>query len=122
MTGVGIDTVEVENFRKKRYTAKASRSLRDFFSEQEIQYCFAKKDPAQHLAARFAAKEAAWKALAGSKKIHMHLFTFLTMVELLNDKDGAPRLVFSGALKKHKALVSLSHTRSQAAAVVLLLK
>ena len=121
MIGIGIDTIEVQNFRKKKYT-KTSRLLRGFFSEQEIRYCFAKKDPAQHLAARFAAKEAVWKALSGSKKIYMHLFTFLKLVEVRDDNDGTPNFIFSDTLKKHKALVSLTHTRSQATAVVLLQK
>ena len=118
---IGIDTVEVQNFRKKSYT-QTGRILREFFSEHEIRYCFTKKDPAQHLAARFAAKEAAWKALAGSKKIHMHLFTFLKLAEIRNDDDGAPRLILSGMLKRHKVLVSLTHTRSLATAMVLLQK
>ena len=120
MTGVGIDTIEVKNFRKKKYT-KTSPLLREFFSEQEIEYCFAKKDPAQHLAARFAAKEAAWKAISSVKK-NMHLFTFLKLVEVQKDDNGTPKFVFKDTLTKHKALVSISHTRTQATAMVLLQK
>lgn len=121
MIGVGIDIVAVQDFRKKKYT-KTSALLRKCFSEQEIRYCFAKKDPAQHLAARFAAKEAAWKALPESRKTAVHLCTFLKLIEIRSGDDGAPHVIFSGIVKKHKALVSLSHTRALATAVVLLQK
>ena len=60
--GIGIDIVDLDRFQRmldrhgKRFLAKT-------FSEEEIAYCQSRKNPAQHFAARFAAKEAVFKAL-----------------------------------------------------------
>ena len=91
------------------------------FSAGEIDYCEAKRHPAQHYAARFAAKEAVIKALApgglgGS---------FWRDVEIRNEASGRPVVVLSGRLRAvadglgaSRVHVTMSHTRELALAAV----
>ena len=61
--GIGIDIVN--NERIKHTVEKfGEKFLKRIYSEQEIQYCMSKSDPAPFLAARFAVKEAFIKALS----------------------------------------------------------
>ena len=61
IVGVGTDLAQVERFHK--FLKTGSRVVERVFSTEERTYALAKKDPAPHLAARFAAKEAFLKAL-----------------------------------------------------------
>ncbi|OGG64527.1 holo-[acyl-carrier-protein] synthase [Candidatus Kaiserbacteria bacterium RIFCSPLOWO2_02_FULL_55_12] len=118
MVGIGIDIIESSRFRGKKYT-RDSALVKRMFTPHELKYCFSKQDPAQHLAARFAAKEAAWKALSGTKGLPS-LPAFLQEVEILHGPDGKPAITFSTpCVKKITAMVSLSHTHTSAVAVVL---
>ncbi len=90
------------------------------FSEAERAYAATKPDPERRLAARLAAKQAALGALGGS--------ALLVEVEVTPARGGPPGLRFSGEaaarareLGVTKALVSLTHGLTHAAAVVLLL-
>src|SRR5689334_14888231 len=60
--GIGIDVVQVERLVKalERFGERMERRL---FTDAELAYCRSHKDPLPHLAARFAAKEAAFKAI-----------------------------------------------------------
>ena len=60
--GIGVDLVQIPRMRRvvKRWQ---DRFLRRVFTDAEIAYCRKRRDPVPHLAARFAAKEAALKAL-----------------------------------------------------------
>jgi len=60
--GLGIDATDIPRIASafERY---GERFLRRVFTEGEIAYCTRRRDPAPHLAGRFAAKEAAMKAL-----------------------------------------------------------
>jgi len=120
---VGVDLVDVAAFRA-RFDGRDDL-LADTFSPVELAYCRAQKSPWTHLAARFAAREAALKAfgtgLAGGMAWRD--------VEVTRDPAGAPGLVFRGAFGealgrvglKHSS-VSLSHTDTYAIAVVVLLE
>lgn len=59
--GIGIDIIEVE--RVKNQISKSNGFREKIFTEREIEYCESKKNKAQHYAARFAAKEAFFKAI-----------------------------------------------------------
>ncbi|WP_350454686.1 holo-ACP synthase [Slackia heliotrinireducens] len=59
--GLGVDIVEIERMRK--ILARTPSFARKVFTEDEQAYCNSKANPAQHYAARFAAKEAVGKAL-----------------------------------------------------------
>ena len=59
--GVGVDLVEIA--RMSRAMERTPRIIQRVFTEDEQAYCFKKARPAQHFAARFAAREAVLKAL-----------------------------------------------------------
>ncbi|MDR3049689.1 MAG: holo-ACP synthase [Elusimicrobiota bacterium] len=103
---IGIDIEEVERFDKY---VKNDAYLKRIFSKDEIKYCQKKAKPAQNLAARFAAKEAVWKALNDNKLI-------ISDISVKNAKDGRPE-VYVKDKKQNKIKVSLSHTKQYAAAV-----
>ena len=60
--GIGVDVVKVERLVQslERFGARMEKRL---FTDGELEYCRRHKDPLPHLAARFAAKEAAFKAI-----------------------------------------------------------
>ena len=60
--GIGVDIVEIERFRNAMERLK-DRFIRRIFTPGEQQYCNGHREPAQHFAVRFAAKEALFKAL-----------------------------------------------------------
>lgn len=107
LVGIGMDIVEVA--RIKAFAQKAG-ALERIFSAEEIAYCRARKNCFEHLAVRFAAKEAVYKALpfggVAFKKISVQ-----------NGPDGAPQVtVEDERCASFNILISLSHTRQYAAA------
>ena len=120
--GTGIDLCEVS-----RMGAKVGDPAGDFltavFLPAEISYCKTKRHPAEHFAARFAAKEAMVKALAGSGGQG----SFWQDIEIVNQPDGRPEIRLHGRIQKiaadfgvRRVFVSLSHTREMAVAKVVL--
>ena len=118
MIGLGIDAVEVDRFRRvlERRPALAAR----LFTEAERAYGARFSDPVPRLAARFAAKEAAMKALG----VGLGAFGFHD-VEVVRAPTGAPSLRVSGAAASLAGArgvtsfrVSLTHTARTAEAVV----
>ncbi|MBI5243175.1 MAG: holo-ACP synthase [Elusimicrobia bacterium] len=57
---IGLDIVEIERIAR---LGRSRRFIERVFSREEIRYCDGKRLRWQHYAARFAAKEAVWKAL-----------------------------------------------------------
>ena len=122
IVGTGIDIAEVPRIAEsiQRF---GDRFLRRVFTADEILYCDSKANRAERYAARFAAKEAAMKAL-GTGWSHGVRWRDL---EVRRQPGGRPTLAFHGkaaefAAKlgaKHVAL-SLSHTAEQAIAQVIL--
>ncbi len=114
---VGVDIEEV-----KRFTSliKNSRFLKRVFTDDEIRYCRSKKNKAQHFAVRFAAKEAAWKALSDVMRRRNATLSHRD-IGLRNQATGKPEMVLQGALASwsKRLSVSLSHTKNYAVAVVL---
>ena len=105
---IGIDIVEVSRIAK---LIKNKAFLKRVFTDQEILYCAAKKNMAQHFAVRFAAKEAVYKALGQAGLA-------LTDIGVKNLPSGKPEVCISG--KRRAAIaISLTHTDSYAAAVAL---
>ncbi len=122
IVGVGIDIVEVE-----RVTAAlerfGERFVRKIFTAAEIRYCDSKANRAERYAARFAAKEAALKALGTGWGQGVGW----REVEVQREPGGRPTLAFSGKaaeiaarLGTRRAALSLSHTAQHAIAQVLL--
>jgi len=93
--------------------------LKKYFHPVEIAYVQNAAHPPQHLAVRFAAKEAVRKILLAYVE---DLSWKDSWIE--NDADGKPLLHFSETLKKKIRIghtsVSLSHTQSTAIAVLIL--
>ncbi len=111
---IGVDIEEVIRFENK--SADKDKALLDkIFTKAELEYCFSKMFYAQHLTARYCAKEAVVKALypAGIHDV------YYKDIEVLNDADGCP----SVSIKKYpniKTKLSLSHTKTTAIASVIL--
>jgi holo-[acyl-carrier protein] synthase len=110
--GIGVDIIEVDRIAK--LAGNSPRFLEKVFTPTEIEYCSRKKFRYQHFAARFAAKEAFFKALGRPVS--------WKDVELVNLPSGKPTLEFKGA--EHypfsRAHVSVSHLADHAVAVVIL--
>jgi holo-[acyl-carrier protein] synthase len=93
------------------------------FSKKEIAYCEKKTNKFEHYAARFAAKEAFFKAIGtGWSK-----GTAFNEIEIRNDKSGKPEIFFLGQtantitqMKLGKISVSLSHIKTMATAMVII--
>jgi holo-[acyl-carrier protein] synthase len=122
---VGIDLVDVARV-EQLLERHPDRSVTRLLTDDERAYCFSQAAPAPHVAARLAAKEAAFKALAGGGDT---AFLAWREFEVTRKADGTPGLTLhGGALETAKrlevgaALVSLTHTQRQAAAVVVFLK
>jgi holo-[acyl-carrier protein] synthase len=119
-TGIGIDLVEVPRIREM-LERHGQRFKERTFTAGEIAYCDACADPAMHYAARFAAKEAAAKALGTGLWAEGVVWTD---IEVVREASGKPQIVLHGAAKQHAAnancLVSLTHTRDLAMAQVIL--
>ena len=109
--GVGTDIVETERIRElcEREDAFALR----VFTQTERDYSMGKPSKYQHLAARFAAKEAVAKALDGP-------FSW-NEVEVVNNADGKPIVNLYGRAKaaagEATVHLSVSHTKHYASAV-----
>ena len=122
MNAIGIDIVEIK--RLARVSKKWGQSfLRKVYTDRELAYAHSKRFPFQHLAARFAAKEAIFKALGEVEKD----FVGWKNVEILNDNYGKPVVFWHGeadAVRKKRnlkgAVVSLSHTENYAVASAML--
>lgn len=120
--GTGIDLCEVARVRAK-VQAPAQEFVSAVFLPGEIDYCRSKRHPAEHFAARFAAKEAVVKALADSRGQG----SFWQDIEIRNEQDGRPVVRLHGRahemadrLKVRRIFLSMTHTRELAAATVVL--
>lgn len=120
---IGIDIVEIKRLEKT--SKKWGRAfLKKVYTPRELAYAFGKRFPYQHLAARFAAKEAIFKALGEVEKD----FVGWKNVEILNDANGKPSVRWHGQAEKCRkkrgiagAVVSLSHSDHYAVASAMLL-
>ena len=120
--GLGFDATDIPRIREvfQRY---GDRFLRRILTEGEVAYCTRRRDPVPHIAGRFAAKEAAMKALG----LGWRGLAFQD-IEVGRDAHGKPLIAFHGrALERSRALdvlsaeVTITHGRDIAAAVVALL-
>ena len=120
--GTGVDLVEIERLRKIIERQK-DRFLLRVFTPEEQRFCNAHRDPAPHYAARFAAKEAVFKALGTGWAKGV---TWLN-VEVQREGQDPPRLALKGEALKHsrnlgvqRFHLSLSHSENCAVAMVIL--
>ena len=121
--GVGLDASEIDRVAKM-IDQYGDRFLQRVFTAGEIAYCQARRDFASSYAARFAAKEAAMKALGTGHSRGV----YWTGIEVVR-RHGPPRLAFHGGAAERFAsmggtssLLTLTHSRDLAIAHVMLMK
>jgi holo-[acyl-carrier protein] synthase len=122
IVGTGIDLVEVPRIAAavERF---GERFLNRVFTANEIDYCRSKQNAMERFSARFAAKEAGFKAIGTGWRYGV---TWKD-VEVGREPDGRPTICFRGQaaefaarLGVRRASLSLSHTADQAIAHVIL--
>ena len=114
--GIGTDIETVSRFQDLDRD-KDANFLNKIFTDQELDGCFLKKNPAPHLAVRFAAKEAVFKALTmfGVKNLPMN------KLEIVNREDGVPEVhVHDTDLTGIHIALSMSHCQDKALAFVVI--
>jgi holo-[acyl-carrier protein] synthase len=120
--GIGTDLAEVARIRKS-ITQYGERFLNRIYTEREIAYASSKANAAERYAARFAAKEAAMKAIGTGWSRGVRWKDF----EVINEPSGRPTLLLSGVAREvadgmgaGRISISLTHTVEMAFAVVIL--
>ncbi len=123
IVGLGADIVEIRRI-KDAVERWGERFLNRVFTADERKYCIhGRNNPYPHLAARFAAKEAAIKALT-PLRTHGEPAPNLKDIEIVRDATGRPSICLHGqtqnVLSSHSLLVSISHEKHYAVATVVL--
>ena len=122
IVGIGIDATEIPRI-ERTLEEFGDRFVYRIFTDPEIAYCRRRRNPAPHFAGRFAAKEAAMKALGTG---HSRGVSWRD-IEVYR-QGGPPQLRFRGgahrrfeAMSASTALLSITHSESLAFAQVILL-
>ncbi len=120
--GVGIDIIEIDRI-KDSVDKYGKRFLNKIYTNSELDYCMSKSSKYQHLAARFAAKEAVYKALTTG----WHEVATWQDIEISNEPNGMPVVTLKGKLQsfltKDKSLkISISHSRDYVACMAVVYK
>jgi holo-[acyl-carrier protein] synthase len=120
IVGVGTDIALIARIRKLSPAA-----VKRLLTTQEQAYCGRYADPHARIAGRFAAKEAAMKALGTGVAEGIGWL----QIEVLPDSKGAPQITFSGTARKHfdrlgatHCHISISHQGAYAVAFAILEK
>ena len=122
IVGIGVDIAETGRF-EKIYARFGERIARRILTDNELQEFDRRRSPATYLATRFAAKEAAAKALGTG----FGRSVGYKSIEVANDSDGKPLLYFSKAASQlahqkqvENVFVSLSDEKHYVVAMVIL--
>jgi holo-[acyl-carrier protein] synthase len=120
--GIGVDAVDIARV-ERMFAKRREQLLKRLFTEDELTFLTGKAFPAQHIAARLAAKEAAYKALSGND---LARGIGWREIEVFSQNDGSPRLRLHGrAATRFEELaaatihISLTHSQATAVAVVI---
>lgn len=114
---VGIDIEHTDRFQNID-SEYSDNFLNKIFTDRELEYCFNKWNPHQHLAGRFAAKEAAFKALEqieSAKNLH------ITQIEIIQPEGSDSPMIDAPEMSVISSL-SISHTTHIAIAFVMMLE
>lgn len=121
IVGLGVDLAQITRFRT--FVESGSPVLKRIFCPDERDYALTRHDPAQALAARFAAKEAFFKALGTGMRDGLSW----QQVCVRRDELGCPSLALSGRAADmvtqrgvQRVLLSYSHEGDYAVATVIL--
>lgn len=112
----GTDIIEIDRIQKAIQNA-GDKFLQTVFTQKEIEYCETKKNQKyQHYAARFAAKEAAFKALS---KLVQHKMDW-KMFEVAKLQNGKPEIKVNREIANLESIdISISHCKQYATANVI---
>ena len=117
LAGIGVDMLEIS--RMERVIERRPSFLRRVFTDEERAYCEHTARPAEHYAARFAAREAVLKALGCGFSDGVRVKD----VSVVNDETGRPQAKLEGRAAQIAAeqgvreiALSISHTRGVAVA------
>ena len=121
--GIGMDLVEISRV-ERLMEWKGDRALKRLFTFREVDYAARRAQPARSYAARLAAKEAGFKALAGSEVARAIGWRDL---EVVIRSDGSPTLALHGHASRRatelgvtRIHLTLTHTNTTAGAMVVL--
>jgi holo-[acyl-carrier protein] synthase len=106
--GTGIDIIEIGRI-KNAIDRWGDHFIEHVFNAEEIAYARRHKNPYQHFAGRFAAKEAVFKAV-GDQKMGWKDLT------ITNDPDGKPLCRYHAKGFNKKIFISISHSKDYAVA------
>lgn len=119
--GMGVDIAEVERIRGA-IERHGETFLRRVYTAQEREYCEGFRNKYERYAGRFAAKEAAMKALGTGWRRGVRWVD----LEVVREKGGRPTIKLDGAARKiaeelgvNRIALSITHTGSQALAQVI---
>ena len=120
--GLGLDATDIDRIADA-IERHGDRFLRRVFTEAEIAYCTRRRTPAIHFAGRFAAKEAAMKALGTGHALGV-LWRDIEVVR----RGGPPQLQLHGGAERRfsaiggrSSLITITHSDALALAEVLIL-
>jgi|SRR3989344_6266659 len=108
---VGVDIENIDRFEKVDESF-----LNKIYTKEEIKYCLSKKKSSQHLAVRFAGKEAVIKAFSSFKEK-----LGFNQIEILNNEENIPIVKVDG-YNKYNIKISLSHNNGNAIAFAIVLR
>ena len=114
----GTDIIEIERI-KQSIIDMEEMFLERIYTKKEIQYCESKKQQKyQHYAARFAAKEAIFKAI--SSKLESKYAIGWKNIEVINDDNGRPHIYWIDIKinELEEIDISISHCKTYATANV----
>lgn len=120
--GIGIDIIEIDRI-KASIEKNGEKFLNKIYTPIEIDYCNSKANKFQHYAARFAAKEAIYKAVATGWQKELHWQD----IEIENEPMGMPVANVKGKLKQFlsddkELKISLSHSNNYVTCVAIIYK
>ena len=114
----GIDMVDC-NRLAEAIRRHGDRFLKRIYTPAELGYCLGRKREMEHLAGRFAAKEAVLKVLGTGLRQGMNW----TDIEIINEPSGQPRVTLRGRVREvaeekglGEVLISISHIETHAIA------
>ena len=117
----GTDIIEIERI-KKSIERNGDRFFNQIYTTNEIEYCESRGNAKfQHFAARFAAKEAIFKALTSIVEDKFSISW--KNLEIINDENGRPHINFLGVhFSEIQSIdISISHCKEYAVASVVML-
>jgi holo-[acyl-carrier protein] synthase len=120
--GIGIDIIEIDRI-KNSVEKYGNHFLDKVYTKTELEYCMAKANKYQHLAARFAAKEAVFKALTTGWNQEIGWQN----IEIYNEPNGMPMVKLKGELSTFltngkNLKISMSHSRDYVTCVAIMYK